>query len=183
MEEEWKIYRDKRPKGNLWEISNFGNVKRNGVPFQSKLNRGYLYFSSYRLNTAVAKLFIPKPESNEKLEVAHKDCDPSNNRADNLEWVTHKENCNHPITRKRLSESKTGKHHTEEAKHKMSEARKGKPSWNKGKKEIYSQSAKLKMSQAKKGRHHYNNGIIEILSYECPEGFVPGRLKKGLAKV
>lgn len=28
-----------------------------------------------------------------------------------------------------------------------------------------------------KGKHRYNNGKIEILAFECPEGFVKGRLK------
>ena len=30
------------------------------------------------------------------------------------------------------------------------------------------------------GEHHYNNGIINICAKECPEGFVPGMLKKKL---
>lgn len=34
----------------------------------------------------------------------------------------------------------------------------------------------VKMSQLQKGRHSYNNGKIEVCCFECPEGFVPGRL-------
>ena len=31
--------------------------------------------------------------------------------------------------------------------------------------------------KAKKGKHWYNNGKITIMAKECPEGFVPGRLR------
>ena len=33
-----------------------------------------------------------------------------------------------------------------------------------------------KVSKSKKGRHYYNNGDVEVMCFECPEGFVPGRL-------
>ena len=33
-----------------------------------------------------------------------------------------------------------------------------------------------KISTSYKGRHYYNNGKIEVKRFECPEGFVPGRL-------
>ena len=37
---------------------------------------------------------------------------------------------------------------------------------------------KAKMSESQKGRHYYNNGINEVKIYQCPEGYVPGRIKK-----
>lgn len=33
-----------------------------------------------------------------------------------------------------------------------------------------------KMSKSKKGRHYYNNGEVEVMTFECPEGFMSGRL-------
>lgn len=50
---------------------------------------------SYRVHDLVARAFIEIPESYEKLEVNHIDCDRKNNNVDNLEWKTHKENIEH----------------------------------------------------------------------------------------
>ena len=75
-----------------------------------------------------------------------------------------------------------GKHWPEEAKRKMSIAKKGKnrgkTPWNKG--IPCSTEAKQKMSNAIKGRHLFNNGIISVRAKSCPEGFVKGRLKKSV---
>ena len=64
-------------------------------------------------------------------------------------------------TRNKMSEAAKGKHLSEEHKKKLSEANKGK---HKGK-NIWI-----------KGMHWYNNGKISKRAYECPDGFVPGRL-------
>ena len=61
-----------------------------------------------------------------------------------------------------------GKHHSAEARKKMSEAHKGKQ---------FSDETRQKMSEAHKGKHWYNNGVKCIKAKTCPEGFVPGRLK------
>lgn len=42
----------------------------------------------------------------------------------------------------------------------------------------HSEEAKQKMSDAKKGLHWWNNGKINIRAKECPDGFVKGRLRK-----
>ena len=59
---------------------------------------------------------------------------------------------------------------------KLSDAHKGKPSWNKGKK--LSEEHKKKLGAASIGKHWYNNGKINKFCYECPEGFIPGMLKE-----
>ena len=72
-----------------------------------------------------------------------------------------------------------GKHHTEESRIKISKSNKGKQAWNKGKKcKPLTEEAKKKLSEAHKGHHWFNNGIAEVFVKECPEGFVKGRLKK-----
>lgn len=43
----------------------------------------------------VAEAFLPNPHS--KAEVNHKDFNPSNNNAENLEWVTSSENTRHAV--------------------------------------------------------------------------------------
>ena len=78
-------------------------------------------------------------------------------------------------SKKKNSEAHKGKKASEESKRKNSEAHKGKPSGNRGK--HFSEETKKKLSEARKGMHWYNNGKINKLYYECPEGFVPGRIK------
>ena len=90
-----------------------------------------------------------------------------------------------------------GKKFSEESRRKMAEAKKGKPSNKKGKK--LSEETKKKLREANKGkklsaetrrkmraanriknigRRWYNNGKINKRCYECPDGFVPGMLRK-----
>ena len=58
-----------------------------------------------------------------------------------------------------------GKKHSVEAINKMSEAHKN-----------ISEETKNKLSEAAKGRHWFNNGKENKFCYECPDGFVPGKL-------
>ena len=55
------------------------------------------------IHRIVAEAFVPNPL--EKEEVNHKDENPSNNHASNLEWVTHKENLNYGMRNERVAKA------------------------------------------------------------------------------
>lgn len=55
----------------------------------------------------VAKAFIPNPNNLPMVE--HLDCDPTNNKVENLRWATQTTNMNNPITLQRMSESQRDK--------------------------------------------------------------------------
>ena len=79
------------------------------------------------------------------------------------------------------SKAHKGKHLSEESKKKIGEAKKCEKNPNYGK--HFSEEHKKKMSEASKGNTNvrgtrwFNNGKISIMRFECPEGFVPGRIK------
>lgn len=90
-----------------YEISNKGRVKSifwSGRILKPMCNgNGYMYFTpiknkdgdkrNYYIHRAVAETFISNPLNKE--EVNHKNLNKSDNRIDNLEWVTRKENARH----------------------------------------------------------------------------------------
>lgn len=89
-----------------YEISNYGNIrhkkrKQNLKPGDN--GRGYLFVRVLGLDNkkvniyihrAVAMAFIENDNPLVKTDVSHLDESSKNNRADNLVWATHKENCN-----------------------------------------------------------------------------------------
>ena len=110
----------------------------------------------------------------QKLSKAHKGKNFSEDHKQNLsESLKGKNKGKHRTEeqRKRMSDTMKGENnpfygrqHSNETKRKISESKKGKPSWNKGKK------------LGSNGTHWYNNGEINVKAKKCPEGFVKGRL-------
>ena len=70
---------------------------------------------------------------------------------------------------KNISEKRKGMIPTEESKRKNRESHIGKKA---------SDATKQKQSNSHVGLRMYNNGIKNVWAYECPEGFVKGKLKK-----
>lgn len=135
-------------------VSNLGNVKGhlyNNHPFTQemiKLNSdGRRCVGTYPVFNLVWKMFMGK--INKGCDVHHNDHNRLNDRLDNLVMIPKSEHIlEHP-------EIFINSEATKEKKRKNLE----------------------KYRDNTKGKHRYNNGEIEILAFECPEGFVRGRLK------
>jgi hypothetical protein len=91
MQEIWKPCQD-YPE---LSVSNYGRVKKGNIILKQKQEpQGYLRVNTkkgaVRVHVLVAKAFIPIPEG--KTQVDHIDNCKTNNRVNNLQWVTSQEN-------------------------------------------------------------------------------------------
>ena len=126
MENEIEIWKDIAGYEGFYQVSNLGRVKRlptvvrathgskqyrDGRILKYKRAREYNSVALskdgkmryYRVARLVAIAFIPNPDN--LPQVNHKDCNPKNDKANNLEWCTAKYNNNYGDHNKKVSEA------------------------------------------------------------------------------
>jgi hypothetical protein len=112
FQEEWKFYKEITrsnqyfKKGDILTVSDWGRVKCNSEFYKCPINRGYYRLCREYLHRIVAEKFISGWKKD--YEIDHKDCNPLNNRVDNLLICKdHKQNMNNPLTIKHNRETNT----------------------------------------------------------------------------
>ena len=112
-----EIWKDIEGYEGIYQVSNLGRVKRYYKNSKEKLLKLQLHRTGYlrvilckegrmktcRVHRLVAKAFIPNPDN--KPEVNHKDEDKTNNKVENLEWMTRRENINYGTRNERSGKS------------------------------------------------------------------------------
>ena len=144
MEEIFKLYKEfnnNRWGHKVYEVSNLGRVRLNGEIVEPCMRSNYLCIGSIYIHRAVAELFVPNPEN--KPCVDHINTDRLDNRAENLRWVTYKENCNNPLTKQHKRDAMKVAMNREEVKHKISLALRGR---------TLSTETRKRMSESRKGK-------------------------------
>ena len=112
-----EVWKDIDGFEGLYQVSNFGNVRgmKRKINLHPETDRGYNRvclskngkLKHYFLHRLVAFAFVSNPFG--YTEINHKDENPQNNAAENLEWCCHKYNMNFGTRTKRASASRTGK--------------------------------------------------------------------------
>lgn len=155
MEEIWK---DIEGFEGLYQVSNLGNVRSLNYMRTGKIKNlsprlhkdGYYQINnlskngsskSFKVHRLVAQAFLPNPNNLPCID--HINTDKTDNRVENLRWVSFHENNSNPLTRQKMAESKKGKTLSEETKQKISDKLKGR---------VFSDETRQKMADANKGR-------------------------------
>ncbi len=94
----------KNSKGRI--IKSYPNPRSHYLIIRLSVNKGVS--KSFYVHKLVAEAFIPNP--NNYSEVNHKNEVRTDNRVENLEWCTHKYNCNYGNHANRVSESQRNSH-------------------------------------------------------------------------
>ena len=144
-----EIWRDVKDYEGIYQVSNKKRIKSIGNDKSKKekirkcfLSRKGYYLvrlykkgeaNGYELSRLVAFAF-PEicGEYFEGAEVDHINTIRTDDRPENLRWVTPKMNTNNPLTLKHISESQKGRTHPEEVKNKIAEGNKNHPNKSKG---------------------------------------------------
>ena len=200
MKEIWLSYKTYR-RGYLYtdlEISNFGNVRGHWFKHKKfdesmiKIINGRRYLgSTHKIFHLVWNVFVG--ECKKGYVIHHKDFNKLNDRLDNLEMITISEHMTIHYNERLKNRNKLtseGIILSEETRNKMSDSQKKRNQLSPTSVETrikISNSMKGKKNglgnKGPKGKHRYNNGEIEIYAYECPDGFIPGRLKSVINKI
>ena len=125
MEEIWK---DIKGYEGIYQVSNMGRIKSlnrcdsNNHLLYGKLLKpektiyGYHQITlckngktqKYKIHRLVCTHFLPNPEN--KPYIDHINCNRTDNRVENLRWVTHKENMNNPLTTQKIGNANSRTH-------------------------------------------------------------------------
>lgn len=111
-----EIWKDIKDFEGLYQVSNLGRVKslklnRELIMKPTKEVNGYLTINltnndgkhkKFLIHRLVVEAFIPNPDN--KPQVDHINTDTTDNRVENLRWVTPMENTNNPLTLKHIGE-------------------------------------------------------------------------------
>ena len=101
-----EIWKDIKGYEGVYQVSNLGNVRRVKLlkQYSDESKGGYNVVNlckdgnakMKRVHRLVAEAFIPNPEN--KPCIDHINTDRTDNRVENLKWVTKQENSNNPLT-------------------------------------------------------------------------------------